>query len=211
MRLSLRTRVLVAALLSAAAFLLALLHLIALIGGGAAQVGRLRLAVIGAGYSRAAERLLAPSTPPSAAVDRAEQLSQLALDEFPYDTSSWTRLAYIDRLRHGHLTERGVAALARSYDLVAVDPNIGAWRVHFALENWDKLPNSLKELARQEAKAMATDGNGKVKLGAALQAVRSPVGATLAALWLQRYVGNPSYPEHSAPEKTAKPRSLLKD
>lgn len=211
MRLALRMRVLVGVLLSAVAFLLALLHLIALIGGGAAQVGGVRFASIGAGYSREAERLLTPRTPSSAAMDRAEHLSQLALDEFPYDTSSWTRLAYIDRLRHGHLTQTGTSALTRSYDLVAVDPNIGAWRVHFALENWDKLPKSLKELAREEAKAMATDGSGKVKLRAALKAVRAPVGATLAALWLQRYVANPSYPEHSTPEKAAKPGSLLKD
>ncbi|MFZ3007516.1 MAG: hypothetical protein WA047_15220 [Phenylobacterium sp.] len=190
---------------------MALLHLIALLGGGAAKIGGLRFAVIGAGYSREGERLLAPDIPSSAAMDRAEQLSQLALDEFPYDTSSWTRLAYIDRLRHGHLTQTGASALARSYDLVAVDPNIGAWRVHFALENWDKLPKSLKESAREEAEAMATDGSGKVKLRAALKAVRAPVGATLAALWLQRYVANPSYPEHSTPEKAAKPGSLLKD
>ncbi len=204
-------RVLVGALLGAAAFLSALLNLIALVGGGAAQIGDVRLAAIGAGYGREAERLLAPKTPSKAAIDRAEELSQLALDEFPYDTSSWTRLAYIDRLRHGQLTQTGAAALARSYDLVAVDPLIGAWRVHFSLENWEKLPKSLKESAREEAKAMATDGNGKVRLRAALKAVRAPVGATLAALWLQRFVTNPSPPEHRSPEKAPRPGSLLKD
>lgn len=200
-----RIRVTIAALLSGAAFSLALLHLIALTAGGAAQIGALRLAVIGAGYDREAERLLASQKPPEAAIERAEQITQLALDEFAYDTSAWTRLAYIDRLRHGHLTPTGASALARSYDLVAVDPNVGAWRVHFALENWDKLPKSLKESAREEAKAMATDGGGKVKLRAALKAVKAPVGATLAALWLQRYVVNPSPSEHRAPQKAAQP------
>lgn len=206
-----RIRVTVAALLSAAAFLMALLHLVALTGGGAAQIGLLRLAVIGAGYDREAERLLASRKPSRAATDRAEQLTHLALDEFPYDTSSWTRLAYIDRLRHGRLTQTGASALARSYDLVAIDPNVGAWRIHFALENWDKLPKSLKKSVREEAKAMATDGNGKVKLRAALDAVKAPTGATLAALWLQRYVASPSPSEHRAPEKVGEARSLLND
>lgn len=183
---------------------LALLYLVALTAGGEVSIGTLPIAKVGAGYDRKAESLLSPQRPSPSALTEAERLSRLALREFPYDTSSWIRIAYIDHLRHGDLSPAGWAAFARSYDLVAVDPRFGPWRVHFALEHWDKIPNSLKKSVREEARALSTNGRGRAKLKAALAAVKNPDSSVMVTLWRQRYVIDASRIEHKPPEKTAR-------
>lgn len=209
MRLSRRTKIWIAGILAGLSFALALLHLIALTSGGAVILGPARLATVSAGLDRKAEQLLGERRPPTAAILQSERLTQLALDEFPYDTSAWLRLAYIDRLRLGHLSATGIAALSRSYDLVAVDPQFAAWRIHFALENWENLPLSLKNSVRTEAAALSSDGSGRGKLAAALRAVEDPIGSVIATLWLDRYVTQPSQTEQRALEKAASRVRLL--
>lgn len=197
--------------LAAVAFALALMHLVALTNGGAFQVGDLRLAVIAAGYDRGAEKLLVAPQPAASDLRVSEKLTRLAIAEFPYDTSAWLRLAYINQLPGGRLSEPGVAALAQSYNLVAIDPGAGPWRIHFALEHWPELPKNIKNSVRDEARAMSPDGKGRLKLAAALRAVKNPHSTAIAALWLERYVVQPSRDEHKAPEKEAVRRPLLND
>ncbi|WP_340647151.1 hypothetical protein [Phenylobacterium sp.] len=193
----------IAGSLTAVTGLLALLHLSALITGGEVSLGSWRLAAVGAGYTRKAEDLVSTRSATAGDLAKAEQLSGLALREFPYDTSSWIRLAYIDHLRHGDPSPIGLRAFERSYDLVAIDPQFGPWRIHFALERWDKLPNNLKKAVRGEAEALSTEGRSRAKLQAALAAVKNPDSTVLATLWRQRYVINASRIEHRSPEKRA--------
>lgn len=184
---------------------LALLHLIALTAGGEVRIANAPIVALAAGYDRKADSLVSSDQSTPTDLAKSERLSRLALGQFPYDTSSWLRVAYIDRSRHGELSPAGVAAIARSYDLIAVDPSLAPWRIRFALENWPKIPNDLRNSVRTEAAALSTDGRGRGKLNAALASLKDPTSAVIAALWRQRYVIRPARIEHSVPKKAARP------
>ncbi len=209
MRIGQTSKVAIVGALAGLAFALSLLHLAALLSGGELRAGTWRVAVVAAGYDRRAEQVLAAPRPSAGAVSQSKRLTELALSEFPYDTSAWLRLAYIDRLQNGRMSPRGIAAFTRSYDLVAVDPQFAAWRIHFALENWTKLPAKVKVMVRVEASALSTDAVGRDKITPALRSVRDPIGAALAFLWLQRYVAFPAQLEQNNINKLAERQRLL--
>lgn len=166
------------ALLTAA---LSIASLAALNSGGA--FAGLRVAM---GYDRAAEALLAEPTPPPAAQGRAARLSHDAITRFPYDSAAWLRLAYVDWLANGRLTPQGAAWLKRSYDLVAVDPDVGLWRIHFALENSQSLSADLRADVRNEAFALLTNGSMRTELRQLMPTIHNPAGRLSLALWLSR-------------------------
>lgn len=190
--------------LAAVTFLAALLSLVALTTGGEVRIAGLRLASVGIGYDRKAEQLMASRAPSVADMAESERLSRLAIAEFPYDTSAWLRISFIDQARNLSLTKVGVNALARSYDLVGVDPILAAWRIHFALENWPNLPNNIRNSVEDEARSMSLEDGGRRKLRAALEAVRNPDVAPLAQQWIYRYVVTPSHIEQATGESGAR-------
>ena len=89
---------------------------------------------IAAGSDRMAEALLRPIAPSARSQKLARALSLASIHQYPYDTSAWLRIAYIDRLSHSALTPAGINALKLSYDLVGADPDVGQWRVRFCWE-----------------------------------------------------------------------------
>jgi hypothetical protein len=161
--------------------------LVALNSGGALRLGSAELAPIAAGYDRLAEARLAGAAPPSPAA-RAESaaLSRGAVAQFPYDTGAWLRLAYLDRLEHGRLTPQGLAALRRSYDLVAVDPDFGVWRISFALENSQSLPPLLRAAVREEVSALWTVQRDRGRLLNLRTQLQNPAGRLSLLLWINR-------------------------
>lgn len=174
-------------LLAAATFGGSLVCLIALENGGEVRVGPLPLAKIAAGYDRQAEPLLAaPVVPPPAVRRQAAALSRKAIAQFPYDITAWLQLAYVDALDHGGLTPAGLADLKRSYDLVAVDSELGFWRIRFALENSQALTPELRASVRREATAMCVNPNHKSELRKMVPTIRNPAGRLSLALWLNR-------------------------
>lgn len=161
--------------------------LIALNSAGEAAVGPLTLMKMAAGYDRRAEALLAGDG--GLKIDaraKAASLSRRALSEYPYDTSDWLRLAYVDALGHGSLTPAGAQALKRSYDLVAVDSFVGLWRVRFALENSPALSADLRASVRSEVFALWRNGENRQPLREMAKAIRNPAGRLSLALWLNR-------------------------
>lgn len=179
--------VLIASGLACVTLVLSLAHLVALATGGEVRIADWRIAAIAAGYDRKANDLLATTKPTAADLVTSERLSYLALREFPYDTSSWLRIAYIDQRRHAGLSPIGISALSRSYDLIAADPASGPWRVRFALENWPSLPKSIRKSVRHEAQALSREARSRAKLRTELAAVRNSEAAVLVTLWRQRY------------------------
>lgn len=165
---------------------LALICLVALNDGGEARLGPIPLVKLAAGYARPAERLLADPAPSPDAIAEAERLSRRALAQFPYDDSSWLRLAYAERLRHGRLTPQGVALLRRSYDLAPIDIYAGVWRISFVLENSQSIPRDVRQSARHEFGALWRDYRRRGELLQMVQTLRSPAGRLSAALWLNR-------------------------
>ena len=162
----------------------------ALLLGGGFALGPVTLFPLAAGYDRMATRLLQRGQAP-ATLDRAERLSQKALDLSPYDTSAALRLAYIDAVRNGRLTAKGAEALAMSYARVPIDQAVASWRLRFALDNWQDLDAKTREATRAEFLALvSTRGHRKV-LFDALAAVRPGQGRVIATFWAARVQREP--------------------
>lgn len=158
------------------------LALAALNTGGEAPA--IRFAV---GYDRKATPLVSGAAPMSPADRaRAAALSRKAIAEFPYDTGAWLRLAYIDTLDHGGLSPEGIALLRRSYDLVAIDPEIGLWRVRFALENSQALPPDLRVAVRNETSGLWKKAANRRRLREIARSIDNPAGRLSLMLWLNR-------------------------
>jgi len=160
---------------------------VALQSGGEARLGPVALMRVAAGYDRKAIPILAgPAIPSPKQRREAVRLSRGAISQFPYDIGAWLRLAYVDYLDHGGLTAQGLADLKRSYDLIAVDPELGFWRVRFALENSYSLPPDLRASVRREVAAMWVNPNHRSDLRKMLPTIQNPAGRLSLALWLNR-------------------------
>lgn len=182
-----RWRLIAASGLAFAVLAASIVGLVALQAGGEARVGPIRLMRIAAGYDRRAEPMLAgPAIPPPATRRRASALSRAAIAQFPYDLGAWLRLAYVDDLDHGGLTAAGLFDLKRSYDLIAVDSELGFWRVRFALENSQALTPELRTSVRHEVTAMCQNPNHRVQLQKTVPTIQNPAGRLSLALWLNR-------------------------
>jgi hypothetical protein len=168
-------------------FTLSILSIYALNRGGEVRMGSDAVVQLAAGYDRRAEPMLAtPQIPPPPIRQEAAALSRKATEQFPYDTSAWLRLAYVDALEHGGLTPAGVAMLQRSYDLVAVDPQVGVWRVAFALENSQALPSPLRVTVREEASTLWRSRSKRSELRKMADTIANPAGRLSLHLWLNR-------------------------
>jgi hypothetical protein len=175
------------AALAALTFLTSLTCLVALKSGGEARLGPMVLLRLAAGYDRRAEALLAgPALLRPKSRQQAATLSQAAIEQYPYDTSAWLRLAYVDALAHGGLTAAGLANIKQSYDLVAVDSYVGLWRVRFALENSQTLTPDVRQSVRNEVSALWRNGENRGPLHEMAGAIGNPAGRLSLALWLNR-------------------------
>jgi hypothetical protein len=169
----------------AAAGVLSLLTLVSLNSGGAISLGSWDLLPIAAGYDRGAARLLSSSQGPSAEMRLdARGRTEAAISQYPYDTGAWLQLAYLDQQNHGRLTAEGVAALQRSYDLVAAEPDFGVWRVAFALENSQSLPQPLRKTVHEEVAVLWTVPRDRRNLLKLQREIRNPPGRLSLALWI---------------------------
>lgn len=170
--------------LAASSAALSITAVVALNAGGSARLGPLPLMSLSAGYARPAERLL-EGQPSRADALRAAALSREALARFPYDISSWLRLAYADSIVNGRLTADGVGHLQRSYDLAGVDIYAGVWRIGFILENSQSIPRELRQAARKEFQALYLSGKHRAELRQMARGIRNPAGRLSAQLWLR--------------------------
>lgn len=168
-------------------FATSILGLVALQAGGEAGLGPLAAMKVAVGYDRRAEPILAgPAVPRPAQRRYAEHLSREAISQFPYDVGAWLRLAYVDYLDHGTLTTTGLSYLKRSYDLIAVDSELGFWRIHFALENSQALSPEVRASVRREVSAIWMNPNHRSALQQTLRTIQNPAGRLSLALWLNR-------------------------
>jgi len=169
------------AVLAGATVLACVGALVALNGGGAAKIGGWRPLELAAGYDRAADALIRTGRP--ADLPRAEALSRRAIALHPYDIGAWLRIAYVDAAAHGALTPAGVAALARSYDLVAYDTDQASWRIAFALEHWGDLPPELQAEVKAETFTLGVGWRHRLRIMEVLRGVTNPAGRMTASLW----------------------------
>lgn len=160
--------------------ILAGLCMVALATGSAPATGPLRLQMA-AGYDRKAETALTAGGREGAAVARAA--SRAALEQYPYDTAAWLRLAWIDRTDDGVLGPSGLAALKTSYDLIAYDQYVALWRIRFGLENWEVLSPELRRNVTNEAAAQVKGGRRRA-LVATLRSIRNHRGRLQAGFML---------------------------
>lgn len=139
-------------------------------------------------HDRRAYELLVKSSAPDA-LDAAAAQAERALALSPYNNSARLRLTYIDTVRRGALGGEGLARLAESYDLVALDYTVAAWRVRFGLEHWRELTPALRKAVEAEALAFTRAGSQDVAMTSVLQSIRNPEGRLAAALWAHALAG----------------------
>lgn len=171
--------------LAAATALLSLGGLAVLNTGATVGVPPLALG-LSQGHDEAAYRRLLGS-PSAADLDWAEGKSREALAVAPYENGPRLRLAYVETLRRGRLTPVGVQYFAQSYDLLPLDPNVGAWRIGFGLEHWESLTPEARRAVYEEARAFYRLGASDVGVERVLRSVRNPAGRLAAALWLHSF------------------------
>ena len=152
------------------------------------------------GYDDAAYRRTS-HRPSKADLLAAAALSRRAVRIAPYQSAARMRLALIDTLLNGRLTKQGQAELARSYDLVPIDPDIAGWRIRFSLEHWESLPAETRQDVYEEAKTFTEVHSAGLDVPHLLSSVRNPSGSLAGALWMRSWTR-----EHAqAPIKATKP------
>jgi hypothetical protein len=172
--------------LAAATFLASLGVLVALRSGGEARIGPVVAMRIAGGYDRRADALVYNRLPTSRDMTASIELSREAIGQYPYDLSAWTRIAYVDFLEHGALTAPGIAALKRSYDLIAVDPQAGLFRIRLAMADPQPLPPDLLEQVHGEVAVLAKQSDWRGRLDAMAKELSNPSGRETLNLWLTR-------------------------
>ena len=103
----------------------------------------------------------------------------------PTNAHSWLTVSYADWLANRRLSPAGVAALDHSYAVNALNPDVGTWRVGFALENWADLTPQLRHDVVNEARFELKDPyylSGPMR--ARLKTIASPEGHLAATLLL---------------------------
>ena len=109
-----------------------------------------------AAVSEAEAERAATARPPRLA--EAEAATRRTLEVRPMDAAAWSRLAWIAR-------EEGrnpamLDALDRSYAVAPYGPEVTAWRLRFAFQNWPSLTSELRGQALGELAVTARDRPG---------------------------------------------------
>lgn len=139
---------------------------------------------VAAAHDQRAFQILQRSTGPQSAARAATEIRR-ALTLTPYDNAARLRLVYLDSLRPTGLDAEGLAAFARSYELMPYDYSVAAWRIRFGLEHWATLTPDLRSSVFAEAMAFGLAGSVDVNVGDVLRSIHDPQGRLAAALWLQ--------------------------
>lgn len=128
---------------------------------------------------------LVESAKSSADLERAATHARRVLSLAPYNNNARLRLAFIDsKLHGGHVSKAGAEYIAQSYDLVPYDPSVSAWRIRFALENWQVLGIEARRATQAEVYALGSGTAVSGKIRTSLKSVQSPIGRVPAQLWL---------------------------
>lgn len=151
---------------------------------GEARVGPARLVALAPGYDRRADGIVtrSPITMTEAAI--AADLSREALAQWPYDTESRLRLAWLEAPLPGPISPSGASALRRSYDLIAVDRDSGKLRIHQALEHWQALDPQLRRMVENETKTLWRIPAFRERLRQVAAATENGPGRLQLLLWI---------------------------
>jgi len=113
-------------------------------------------------------------------LDTVERLSASALAASPARAETFARLAYIDVLRNGALTQTGAQALQDSY-LAApyAEQSLRRWRLEFTLGLWSQIDPSLRSTALSEANVAARVWSERVWMVAMAERMPGPAAEAL--------------------------------
>jgi hypothetical protein len=77
---------------------------------------------------------------------KAESLTKKALMRSPARAESWARLAYIELISEGRLTDRAITYMDRSFTIEPAGyKQFMRWRLEFMFANWAVLPDPLQQ------------------------------------------------------------------
>ena len=93
---------------------------------------------------------------PPVNMNAAESLTHKALERSPARAESWARLAYIELLREGKLTDKALEYMDHSF---VVEPagykQFMLWRLEFMFTHWAELPLDLQNTTMRSFRIMA--------------------------------------------------------
>ncbi|MBC6982492.1 hypothetical protein [Caulobacter sp. 17J80-11] len=124
--------------------------------------------------ARAGRALAEPPTPQR--LDAAEREARAALKLSPARTEAWLQVAYAERQKAGGWSPAAAQALAQSYRVGPLAPDVGTWRLRFALEHWESLTPELRKAALAELDALWSRYPMRKALKATAAEVGSPAG-----------------------------------
>jgi hypothetical protein len=137
---------------------------------------------LAAPFAASAEARLRAGTA-RADLDAAEAATEHEIALAPRSVDAQLRLAAIEVARDGGLTVKALDALARSYALAPVDPDLWRVRDRLALEHWTELDAPVRAHVRDELSTLAR-GPQAAAVRAMAAEVQNPTGRFAAALSL---------------------------
>lgn len=171
--------------LAAVTLLASAVGLWALQDGGEARVGPVVLMRMAPGYDQKAHELIFNRpNPPRADLALTAELSRKAVAQSPEDLGAWLRLVYADSRLNGALTAQDAAELGRSYDLIAIDPESGLFRIWLTLENAQAAPPALLNQVHAEVDALWLQPDRASQLKGMPSQISNPAGRLTLMLWL---------------------------
>ncbi len=128
-----------------------------------------------------AERLMARDDPKGLIPAVQHRTAAAVLAARPMESSAWLRLAYADRLQHGHLTDEGRHAVEMSYLVLPYAGPQTPWRLGFAFDNWGALSLQARQDAIKEIGIVKTQDTIYVAPTRSMGARSTDPGGRLAA------------------------------
>ena len=110
----------------------------------------------------------AAATTPAVGVADAQKVIELA----PTHAENWMLLAYQYSLADHDVSPRVIAAVRQSYAVSPLDQDVSAYRLSFIFNVWPKLPDDVRDLAREEARQFGVTGTGLTFMRQAVPTIR---------------------------------------
>jgi hypothetical protein len=127
---------------------------------------------------------------PGSAVASSRRVTRLA----PATAAAWLRIAYAETLPGGRLGAEGLHALARSYEVAPLGPEVTAWRIVFAFEHWSQLSPALRARAVEELRVYIDGRPDRARRIRIIHPTgRLAAALTIASIQSKEKVGAPAY------------------
>ena len=131
-------------------------------------------------------QILAAEGPKSQNLVRAKAMTQLSLQDAPFNARSWLHLAVIEiKIGNGQLTPRALRAIKNAYLFAPVDVEIVRWRSQIVFEYWTDLDDTARAAALHELRILFIAPQNRLALHDLEFQIRNPTGRVAYGLLMR--------------------------